>query len=243
MILFGHYTIPIKTYKPEELPIGGQFQQGDLIQLRVQVGHLFWIPFFPMWKGWVLVRKGEKFKLNPETNQQLDAIGGKSHPLYAFTGLFLLPLLFVGFQVWQYQKEQRIEGYRVARSLEVIAETTGEIQTPTLQDYYMIYPGRCEENYLRSAFKVSDYSQDSVTLKVPPQDENFPYDEKKIRDLFADSTRAFTYHTVAKSTLESAVLKDPNGDYHAFQGRPIAPISGTACLIIGRIEQVPEGQF
>lgn len=243
MIIFGHYTIPIKTYKPEELPFGSQFQQGDLIQLRVQVGHLFWIPFFPMWKGWVLVRKGEKRKLNPEANQQLDAIGGRSHPWYAFTGLFLIPLLFVGFQVWQHQKEKRLEGYRLTRAIATIEETAGEIQTPTLQDYYMIFPGRCEENYMNSAFKVVDFSKDSISLKVPPPDIKLPYNQIEIRDLFSDSSLIFTYHTLAKSTLDSAVFKDPHGDYYFFEGRPIAPISVTACLKIGRIDQIPEGQF
>lgn len=152
MIIYGHRAVHLKTIQPNHLVCPNCGSKGT-IQLSVyrRHAHVFWIPFFPIGKKGISqcqhCKHVMEVKEMPEdVRRAYNELKSESRgPIWQFTGLFLLALLFP-LGAWFSSQEKKTE-----RSY---------IQSPQVGD---VYEYKIESNRY-STFKVMELKQDSLVV-------------------------------------------------------------------------------
>ena len=100
MLIFGTYTLCLQTLDSRFVPFASQLGAGAVIQQRVRVFHLFFIPVFPLSRYWCMKVNGEQYALDYRAETLLRQAGAeeKGMPWYSFSALLLLALGFIGLQ-------------------------------------------------------------------------------------------------------------------------------------------------
>lgn len=227
MIVFGYNNFLIKSYTPAEL---GYPQEEGAVKLRFEIrqryAHIFWIPFFPIGKFWVMRRAGDNNKYEvPQVMLKLveNLEGQVRTPWYSFS-VFLLAIA-AGFIFWvnNFQEEQRMKDAYYNR----IEESKMLVQYPTTGDYYVFkrYLDPAIWSSQRVIYKVKSYTDDKVELISMNMD---PYQE--IEDGYNyhkefDKVETYAYNAtmVDKNELKNAVDRE-----YKDSNRPvkIAPLDG-----------------
>jgi len=172
------------------------------------------IPIFPFSKSWTLKVGSDSYKMSPEGIKFLDAMyGKKSMPWYAFAG----PILVFAFMLFGFVADStkstrqafasKIEASNKASKFEDNVEATlAKISAPATNDYYEL-----TENGVNTFYKVSTFTQDSITFMVPSKNEANRWYKRSTKILFFEKPEvAFESRTIAKKDLEKALNKVQN---------------------------------
>lgn len=208
MIVFGHYSIPMRTIAPNELPPAFQAEAGATIQSVVRVAHLMWIPVFPLQKTWTMKKGDQRYLLTPQACTLLDQLFGKPKmPWYAFA----LPLLIlVGSTYYEFSSIMSSRKHKAeqAQNMEKRKqEYLNNIATPTENDYYSFILGEGRKIVL----KVQSDQQDSIVFLSPfNRSENLSlYSESSKVGFFMNPSSEITTCTFAKSDLGKVLQTNP----------------------------------
>ena len=90
-IIFGYYSPSIKTYTPKELEAEHLLPPDVSIEVLQKVGHLFFIPVFPIEKLFVFRKDYKTYVLPHEIEMKIKAKDVLRTPIYSFA----LPILFL----------------------------------------------------------------------------------------------------------------------------------------------------
>ncbi|MES1181432.1 MAG: hypothetical protein ABUL44_01425, partial [Flavobacterium sp.] len=85
-IVWGHNNFRLKAVAPAELGLINKDLAGVTFELRQKYGHLFWIPFIPLGKFWVVKKADNKlYHCPPEIEMQLQQRYPMRTSLWAWT--------------------------------------------------------------------------------------------------------------------------------------------------------------
>jgi len=199
-IVFGHNNFLIKSYSPEELGIfNEQGGQGLKFQVRQRYAHLFWIPFFPIGKAWVIKKEGdESLYVMPEEIKSaiVSRHGTPRTPWYSFA------LILIGVAIWLFtllgdavdHQNYKDSFYNTA------AETKMFIKYPTTGDCYVFTKYDEPDRYSTSA---------EIILKVLSYDENKTRFISLYQDLYQDAESNDRYDYFKSFDLAEAYGYNP----------------------------------
>lgn len=198
-MIYGYYTVPLKTVRGSELPEEIQVEDDADFRCGIKLAHLMFIPFFPLGKSWVMRKYDNSYEISEEAEQLLDTLyGTPKTPWYSFSGLILIGLVFLYFQVQEMMDSRAERAYMEGIKKE---ETDGKIKgltNPLVSDYYALKsPGG--QYY---AAKVDSASVDKVWLRCVVNDKGYGSNDKNkiVSKYVLDRDKFFTY-PVAKSDL------------------------------------------
>jgi len=167
MIVFGHGNFVIKKYKYDELgfPPGSDWE-GVSFQVRQRYAHLFWIPFFPLAKLWVIKKPGDSnlYEMPADIKNVILALHKKDIKTpFTSWALFLIAMLvssvyWINGELKSYKWETRREEKKALMKLRVDYPTTG--------DYYRlkIKDGLNSYSTIATYVKVVANNKDSVQI-------------------------------------------------------------------------------
>jgi hypothetical protein len=102
MIFYGWNSFTLDSCKPSKLGLPPDLDVEYDVQRIQKYFHLYWIPFFPIGKKWVLYKRSDKqqYEPNAELLKFLNSLPVKHPtPWYAFALLYLIGLVAVFFSV------------------------------------------------------------------------------------------------------------------------------------------------
>jgi len=229
-MIFGHYSIPVRTLQPSELPAQLNPGTGNKIQYTVRVAHIMFIPIFPFSKSWTLKKDGDHYKMSPEGVKVLDALFGKRRmPWYAFAG----PILIAAFMIFG-KIGSAFNGYSQAADFEDnITAIQEKIANPSTDDYYSMK----EEGYTK-VYKVVAFTQDSIEFSMPTKNDRSRWSDRGRKVMFFENPAApVAPKTIAKTDLESAIAPDYDTRY-SFKGIPLVGAADGRMVELKSIDRV-----
>ena len=181
MIVYGHNNFLIKTVQPSELGIFDKSYNGITFELRQKYGHLFWIPFIPIGKIWVM-RKGDQhmYQCPNDIERTLEQQFSTRTSIWAWTG----PLLLIGGFILSgiYAKVEHTQSEKRNReSYSKNSEENTSMMDNLKNSDYIIFNVKQNESenssydYRKIPLKVLSTTSDSVTLGVIYS----PYEKEK----------------------------------------------------------------
>lgn len=164
MIVFGHNNFKIKSFSPRELGIPeNPGDQKITLEVRQRYFHLFWIPFFPIGKAYVVRKEGDSnmYEMPLELQHVLSQRDDIKTPWYSFALIFLA--LFIGVSFFGNEKMKDIKWEN--RFYVEQANQKMRVKYPTTGDYYKFKAFECSDTNSRPAeiiVKVIAYDEDSI---------------------------------------------------------------------------------
>ncbi|WP_394750667.1 hypothetical protein [Spongiimicrobium salis] len=197
MIVFGHNNFKIKSFSFRDLRIPQEpGAEGIDFQVRQRYFHLFWIPFFPIGKLYVVKKKGDSnyYEMPQDIKSRIQQQGVKT-PWYSFA---LLVLAFVGGIIFV-GAEKLNDISRENRFYENQAMTKMMMKYPTTGDYYKFKAYECSNDRYNSTY---------VILKVNSYDEEHIEFASGYLDLLGDNQYAYS--------ISSEIAKNNEYIYNNF---------------------------
>lgn len=166
-IIFGTYSFKLKAVDVSKFNL--KIGEDNLCEIRQEVFHIFFIPFFPTGKEYG-VRKAKDFhKLSVEAKKVFKSKYKPRTPWYSFSGLIIGVLVFGCIAGSDYLSHMSIMKQREQDKLAMI----DKFEQPKVHDVYRIYvtaPNQDWQNrnhYMR----VEKHSADSIYFKISVQDD------------------------------------------------------------------------
>lgn len=218
MLVFGSYAFPIQTLDSLRygLPPGAQ------LQLYCKIGHLFWIPVFPMGRMWVLKMNGNKYEPSAEIIRKIEANEEKrSAPFYAWALPLLLLIGYPTMLGMNALEDNRRQKQHVERETVKRQNLLGQIDFPEQGDLFNFrHTGTSSNNYrkLASAMVVEAVTTDSLLLRVPAVTENV--NNYNARSFFTNPEQGVDFTWVAKTDLKKTISLD-DFEYNSFTGTTV----------------------
>ncbi|NMM47628.1 hypothetical protein [Marinigracilibium pacificum] len=100
-IVFGTYTFKIKSFTCKDLGIEEDTLNNFTMEVRQKIFHIFWIPLFSTNKIFALRQGNELFHAPSEIENLIRARNVIKTPWYSFSGLILILLVFLFYQVME----------------------------------------------------------------------------------------------------------------------------------------------
>ncbi len=196
-MIFGHYSIPIKTLNKSEIPPQLAAQPNTTVQQVVRVVHIMFIPIFPFEKTWVLKSNGESYKMNPEANRALSAAYGRGIPFYAFAGPILIALFFMVTSIGNCSRKRQQKVDYEQGNVNRMATFKSYVNEPSVNDYYHL-----KESDKKFIAKVSEVKKDSFVLAYPMDDQSsYRYDNSKKLAYFNNPNANVKLQSIAKEDI------------------------------------------
>jgi hypothetical protein len=187
MIVYGYNNFLIKSYTPEELGIFREQGSPEIkLEVRQKYAHLFWIPFFPIGKIWVVKKGGldTLYEMPVEIkNSILARYGTPGTPWYSFA-LFIIGLTIGLFYLIGDKLEQ--QGFK-NDYYNAIGESKMFIKYPTTGDCYIFRKYDEPDTYSNST---------DIILKVKSYNDNKTQFISLYPDLYKDveGEDSYNYH-------------------------------------------------
>ncbi|MGC4100153.1 hypothetical protein [Ferruginibacter sp.] len=255
-IVWGHNNFRLKAVPPEEIGMFNRELTGYTFELRQKYGHLFWIPFIPLGKFWVIKKPdGKLYHCPADIEAQLEQRYPIRTSLWAWTG----PLLIIGGMIifsisekvheYNWKKEAK-ESYAAAAT-----SLTDRIKNTRAGDYLLLQvkqPGNNYYDYNKVPLKVLSVHNDELTVarisaqykdgeskgivsNVREEQDNYNSEDDiagmefkyGIKDSFV----------ISKTALRQAVCTDNLGE-GKFDGISIKEFSGTGHCMLKNIVHV-----
>lgn len=217
MIVFGHYSIPLRTLTPQEIPSHLQVEANTTIQSVVRVAHIMWIPIFPFQKTWTIKKGADRFLINPQGVQMLNMhYGTPKTPWYAFALPILLVAGFALYNLNEYSTQLKYKKQYEVSMDKQNAEYLSWINSPATNDYYTFNFGSGQKCVL----KVDSFTNDSIRFLSPEDPDGLAeWNQPGQRvGYFINPNSAIKMQTFAKSELQKLLQHDPNGQIYIKEG-------------------------
>ncbi len=123
MIIFGKYAFTFKRFSAGQhgIPTGAE------VIVKCRVFQLFFIPFCPIGKSWILRSNGQDEQVPSSIRRSIELTETTRTPFYAFAWLIIIPLVFAGYTYSEKRElAQRLED-RINQNIERIYEVQTQI--------------------------------------------------------------------------------------------------------------------
>jgi hypothetical protein len=240
-MVFGHYSIPIHTIAPNQIPPQLNPGPGLKYQLLIRVAHVMWIPLFPFEKTWAISTGSEKYKVNRELSHRLDSqFGRKATPWYGFAG----PLLLVGgiilFSITDYFEGRARKERYAANLVTQLSEKRDKINNPQTNDYYLLATRDANNRSKQTTLKVESTTADSIKFAVPATSRTVNWGSVGTKVGYFKNENAFIVPaTVAKADL-LRIVDEEEAQPNAYAYSSISNLLDGAKLKIRGIDRVEE---
>lgn len=218
MLVFGSYAFPIQTLDPLRygLPAGVQ------LQLYCKIGHLFWIPVFPMGRMWILKMNGEKYEPSAEIIRKIEENEvKKSAPFYAWALPLLLLIGYPTMLGMDALEDNRRQKEHVERETVKRQNLLGQIDFPEQGDLFLfshLADGAQHYEKKNSAAVVEAVTTDSLLLRVPAINESVS--NYNARKFFSNPEQGVNFTWVAKADLKKTISLE-DFDYNSLTGATV----------------------
>ena len=172
MIVWGHNNFLLKTVQPSDLGIFDKSYNGITFELRQKYGHLFWIPFIPIGKIWVM-RKGDKHMYQCPNNieRTLEQQFNARTSVWAWSGPLLLIGGFILFGISSTIEQAQREKRNKESFSKTNDKTASKLDSLVIGNYIMlnVKVNNKENNYYdnnKIPLKVLGVLGDSISLGV-----------------------------------------------------------------------------
>lgn len=216
MIIFGHNNFKIKSFSPEEAGLPASEDNNFTFEVRQKYFHLFWIPFFPIGKVWILKKVGdeESYTIPAHIEVKVKKNVSVGTPWYSFALVFIGIFVGLMFTLSQAQSAQNREDY----FYNSVAESKMLIQYPTTGDFYKFTRYESQDGYSSGTIilKVMQYDKDKIQFNS--LEENFyaetrSFGRRERQEHYLDyETNNYNPTYIDKEILTSLLRQDYN-DY------------------------------
>lgn len=205
VLVWGHNNFRLKSVDPTEIGLLDRSFSNYKFELRQKYGHLFWIPFIPLGKIWVVKKTdGKIYNCPDDIESRLMQQFPARNSLWAWTG----PLLIIGgvilFGITNSIEDARSKARAKERYSQSNNEMLGTINNAKQNDYLMFSVKEKNSGYYdyrKIPLKVLSTAADSITLGVIYS----PYEKEKTGTVKEDYSKA-------RVVVEESV-KTETGDY------------------------------
>lgn len=199
-MVFGYYHINTKTLDQTEAASIGCPPNGK-ISHKVKVGHMLWVPFFPLDNYWVMEAAGQKYMLNYQVSNTLTAKHGSSGtPWYSFFGWIAIPILFGLVTLSNMVTKNNRDNRNQKRHTEMVTTRHAAIDNAKVTDYYQFKIN----NYKQVVFKVNEASNDSIQFEIPSNNQDKKWNQKNWAIGFYTGDNPTELISFAKSDLKNS---------------------------------------
>jgi hypothetical protein len=208
-IIYGYYSIPVKRYTPKELDAEHLLGDQVIIKVLQKMGHLFFIPCFPIEKLYVFEKEGNTYVLPHEIEVKIKERGVIATPFYSFA----LPLLvafgivisIIAAWIEDTKRTQLMKKHFMTELPEkeyALSHLTKHhfIKLKNLEPYTDI-----AGIYLNILSDRGDSIQFLVSRKPPDRLEDHAY---RLVNHFAKHQNEMTFVTISKKELSHALPRD-----------------------------------
>ncbi len=235
-MVFGYYHITLRTAERGIIPEVDNIPGARIVE-KVKVGHMLWIPFFPLGRVWLIENQGNMYGLAPQAAALLNAKQGKSsNPWYSWLGLIAIPVLFCLFSINQFFADKA----RTKRNKEYfeqkLADRMDKIDQPNTSDIFFFK----DRQYKKVGLKVNYANTDSIYFLAPLDNENKNWGRKNWAAGYFSSDNPTKEVAFAKSDLKKTFQTNQNENFYK-KGimAPEIPLNGL--IQLDRIERIAEG--
>lgn len=138
-IIYGIGSLRLKSYTPGELTIKVSVPDDAVIELRQNYFHLFWIPFFPLRRNWIVVQSGKKYVLDRDTENKLLLQKTKpGTPFFLYSGSAVVVLALISIVTWNSVLKARGRSAGEDMVKKQISALMQKIATADTFDYFVI---------------------------------------------------------------------------------------------------------
>jgi hypothetical protein len=207
-MVYGYYTVSLKTVQASELPEEIPVEPGTTFRYGIKLAHLLFIPFFPLGKQWTMRRDGYSYEITPEAETLFEALyGTPKTPWYAFSGLILIGLFFLYSTVDGMISSSREKAYLSEMKKEKQDEKIRGLKNPLVSDFYALKSSK--GRYY--GVKVDSTAGNQVWLRCITNDQGYgTHTESRIVSKYLiDKDRFFTATVPKTSLLKSYQSKKP----------------------------------
>jgi hypothetical protein len=172
--LFGWNSFKVRSFTLSEIGITNQSEAGLEFEVRQSYFHIFWIPFFPLRKRWVVRKDGKMYEMPGEIQAVAERkLTGVGMPWYTFTGPILL--LAAGIIFLMITSRENGESHKKGAEMfkAKAEELTARLQHLTTNDFITI-EDRSHSSHHVSFLKVEDIKGDEITVTQVESDKHQP---------------------------------------------------------------------
>ena len=136
-MVFGHYSITIQRIPREKVPSTMGLPPNANIKQVVRVGHMLWIPFFPLEKIWVMEQGDQTYKVSPQAEAMFDRLyTSERTPWYSFAGWIVLLVIGAFYFIGNKAESNRRIAEREAYLAEQADARFATFENPEVGDLY-----------------------------------------------------------------------------------------------------------
>jgi hypothetical protein len=211
MIIFGSYAFTFKRFRAgtHGIPAGAE------VLIKCRVFQLFFIPFFPVGKVWILRQGKEDFELPDAIRKSIELTESTRSPFYAYAWLLLIPFIFAGFKYSEYREREYWKAYEISSKERYIDRIGQKIDTARQGDFFSVEilaePSHCSGG--RSFLMVEYAIRDSLLIMYPLNTKP-SYSPAKY---LTEQNGPVSYTWVAREDLRASAITEPD-NYACFKG-------------------------
>lgn len=198
-MVFGYYHITMRSVKAQDFP-ELDFPSNVEIEQKVKVGHMLWIPFFPLDKLWAIDINNETYKLGYKAERVIeDKLGTKSYPWYSFLGFILIGAFIIIAPIFAAISSSISEKNRHSTFEKNRDYYNSKVESPETDDLFFF-----KDNRNKVVLKVESNDQDSIYFKGPVDNENKRWTKSGWPTGFYRGNNPTKNLAVAKSDLKTS---------------------------------------
>ncbi len=210
-MIFGYYHITMRSFSQKELP-EIELPPNTEIAEKVRVGHLMFLPIFPIKRLWVYEKGGNSYMAPHSVYRIVERKFGQSNdPWYSFFGLILFGAIFIFIFLGSIIKDNTKKNELQSNIIDRAERFTDHINNPDTSHIYIL-----NYDYKKIAINVNRHDADSIYFYAPV-DNN----KKK----WGDENWAFGYYKGNNPMQNIAFAKtDLLGAFPRFNNKVQKPI-------------------
>ena len=204
-MVFGYYTVPIKTVHADQLPAEIPVEAGSHFECGLKLAHIIFIPIFPIEKKWLLKRHGDAYEVTPEAEQLFNTLYGKPKtPWYSFSGLILVAIALLYFAVQDVIKDRKRSAYMKEAKKQIQNEKMKSFENPIASDFYALESAQGQYY----GVKVDSTTEDKVWVSYVANDNGYGLNSKNNTvKAFVLANDQFEVQALSKKDLKKSYLK------------------------------------
>lgn len=218
-VVFGYNHFRLKKVTPDQIGLEGEEYKNIHFEKLQKYFHLFWIPFIPLGKMWVMKKEdGNKYKCTVAAEQYLEQLdlGPMRTAIFAWSGFLLIITGFIGYLIYDKIDKIIYNKNLKEKTDQHITYLNNSIDSIKIGDYFLFSektPDYLFYNSLKNPAKVLKTEGNKVLLGCwSKKDDSDIYkvnDEYSLADLF------YTYPIqdsfwIDKTLLKKAINTNPD---------------------------------
>jgi hypothetical protein len=243
-IVWGHNNFRLKSVEPHEIGLFGEGHKNIRFELRQKYGHLFWIPFIPLGKVWVVTKgDGNKYVCPADIEHHLDQLnlGSSKASIFAWSGLLLILFGFIVFSISEKVSSIHYEAAAKESFQQEAVSLTSEVDKLQPNQFIMLKEktGPGSFDYHQNPLKVLEVKADKVFVAAwtaHSENQKVTYDNT-LAEVVNEHEPENSFW-IDKATLKKAVIQKRE-DEATFQGIEIKSYATGSFFALDKIVPRP----